>query len=97
MTSVGVRFDDEMLERLEKLSKEENTDRSTIIRNLVEEGYRRHMADKAAEKYRKGEITLSKAAEKAGLTVWEMQKHLVENGFTSEYSIKNLEQEAQNL
>lgn len=51
------------------------------------------LAKKAAEDYLKGEITLSEAARKADLTLWEMEKYLVDNGFKSGYSVEDLEKE----
>ena len=48
---------------------------------------------KASEEYIKGKITFSKAAKLAGLTLWEMEEYLVNNGFTSKYSIEDLEKE----
>jgi len=52
---------------------------------------------KSAEEYIKGNITLSEAAFQAGLTLWEIEKYLVENGFKSSYSIEDLEREIQIL
>ena len=50
---------------------------------------------KAAEEYMKGKITLSEAATRAELTIWEMEKYLVDNGFKSSYSTEDLERELQ--
>ncbi len=43
--------------------------------------------------YTQGKITFSESAKQAGLTLWEMERYLVENGFKSEYSIEDLERE----
>lgn len=51
------------------------------------------LAKKAAEDYLKGKVTLSEAARKAELTLWEMEKYLVDNGFKSCYSVEDLEKE----
>ncbi len=40
---------------------------------------------KATEEYLSGKITLSEAGRRAGLTLWEMEKYLVEQGFKSSY------------
>ncbi len=40
-----------------------------------------------------GKFTISRAAENAGLTIWEFGKYLVETGFKSDYSIEDLERE----
>lgn len=90
---IGIRLPKEVLKEIKKLSKEEMEDRSTIIRKLVMIGYRDFMVKKSAEDYLKGQITLSEAAHKASLTIWEMEKYLVEHGFKSNYSLEDLERE----
>ena len=90
---VGIRFSKEFLEKIEKLSKEEMIDRSTIIRKLTILGYSELIKKKSAEKYNKGEVTFSQAAFRAGMTLFEFEEYLVSNGFKSDYSIEDLEQE----
>jgi len=53
--------------------------------------------EKAAERYLQGKATLSKAAHESGLTLWEMEKYLVERGFKSSYSTEDLEKESEFL
>lgn len=91
--AIGIRLPEEILKLIEELSKEEMEDRSTIIRKLVLIGYKDFMQRKVAEEYLKGNITLSEAAHKSGLTLWEMEKYLVQQGFKSSYSIEDLEKE----
>ena len=55
--------------------------------------YKDLIKKKSAEEYIKGKITLSEAANKAELTLFEMEKYLVDNGFKSRYSIKDLQEE----
>ena len=91
--SIGIRLPEEILKKIEQLSKEEFEDRSTIIRRLLFLGYTDLIKTKAAEKYVKGEITFSKAAKSAELTLWDMEKYLIDSGFKSDYSIEDLEKE----
>jgi predicted HTH domain antitoxin len=91
--AIGIRLPKEVLRQIERLSKEEMEDRSTVIRKLVLIGYKNFIQKKTAEEYLKGSITLSEAAHLAGLTIWEMEKYLVEHGFKSSYSIEDLERE----
>ena len=92
--AIGVRLSKDVLSRIEKLSKEEHEDRSTIIRKLVILGYADLMKERAAQKYLSGKLTLSAAAHQADLTLWELEQYLVERGFKSSYSIEDLEREA---
>jgi predicted HTH domain antitoxin len=60
-------------------------------------GYADFAKEKAAERYRQGKVTLLKAATEAGLTLWEMENYLVERGFKSSYSTKDLGRELELL
>ncbi len=91
--AIGIRLPKEILKNIQKLSKEELEDRSTIIRKLVMVGYKDFIKKKAAENYIKGNITISEAARQAELTVWDMERYMVEQGFVSDYSIEDLERE----
>ena len=49
--------------------------------------------EKTAQDYMKGLVTLSEAADQAGITLWEMESFLIQQGFKSEYSIEDLDKE----
>jgi len=91
--AIGIRLNEEFLKKIEVLSKEEVLDRSSILRKLVYIGYQDFIKKKSAQAYKEGKITLSEAAHKAGLTIWEMEQYLVEQGFKSSYSIEDLNDE----
>ena len=95
--AIGIRLPETIMKKIEKLSKEENEDRSTIIRRLVVIGFFNLAKQKATEKYVQGKITFSEAAHQAGLTLWEMEQYLVEQGFKSSYSIEDLQKDIKNL
>ena len=81
------------MEKITRISEGEAEDRSTTIRKLLIIGYRNFIKKKAAEDYITGKITMSKAAKQAEITVWEMEKYLIDQGYRSEYSIEDLEKE----
>ena len=95
--AIGIRLPKEILNKIDQLSKENMEDRSTIIRKLVLIGYSDLIKRKASEKYISGEITFSEAARLAGLTLWEMQRYLIEQGYRSDYSVEDLERELELL
>lgn len=97
MTSIGVRLPEDLLEKLDRLSQDEQLDRSTVIRQLLERGYEDFMKERAGRNYRSGEITISEAASLAELTIWEMEQYLLREGYRSEYSIADLEREQDRL
>lgn len=92
-SAIGVRLTKDLLDKIERLSAKEAVDRSTIIRKLVALGYADLVKRQAAEDYFKGRLTISEAARRAELTVWEMERYLVEAGFKSSYSLKDLKEE----
>jgi metal-responsive CopG/Arc/MetJ family transcriptional regulator len=95
--AIGIRVNKELLSQIESLSKEEHIDRSTAMRILLEEGYKNHMKKKAAEEYKEGKITMSKAAQKSNQTIWEMEQYLVCQGYRSQYSVEDLKQEVESI
>lgn len=82
--TVSIRMDEEDYTFLHKLAKEEKEDLSKAVREVVYKG--RVML--AIEKYKKGQASLGKAAELAGLPIGQMITLLAEYGVES-----NLEKE----
>ncbi len=82
--TMSIRMDKENYEFLTELSKEERGDVSKAVRDLVYKG--RLMV--AVERYKKGQASLGKAAELAGVPVGAMVSLLAEYGIKS-----NLEKE----
>lgn len=91
--AIGIRIEEDFLSSVDKLSEEESLDRSSMLRKLLHLGFSDYMKHKVKEKYLAGKITLSEAAKMANLTLWEMQKYLVEGGYQSSYSIEDLEED----
>ena len=77
--TMSIRMDRENYEFLVELSKEERSDLSKAVRDLVTRG--RILL--AVERYKKGEASLGKAAELAGLPVGQMMTILAEFGVES--------------
>ena len=90
---IGIRLEKSFLHKIEKISREESSDKSTIIRKLVSIGYKEMMKRKSAEEHMKRNITLSEAARRSELTILGMERYLIENGFRSQYSIRDLREE----
>jgi predicted HTH domain antitoxin len=76
---MSIEMDRENYEFLRRISKEERKDLSKAVRDLVTRG--RILL--AVERYKKGEASLGKAAELAGLPVGQMMTVLTEFGVES--------------
>lgn len=92
--AIGVRLPESIIRKVDELSKKEAEDRSTIIRKLLTAGYKEFIIKTAAQAYMEGRVTLSEAARQAETTLWEMEQYLVRTGFSSGYSIEDLEAES---
>jgi predicted HTH domain antitoxin len=77
--TMSIRMDRENYEFLTELSKEERSDLSKAVRELVMRG----RVLLAVERYKKGDASLGKAAQLAGLSVGQMMTLLAEFGVES--------------
>jgi metal-responsive CopG/Arc/MetJ family transcriptional regulator len=90
---IALRVNEDFLRKIDELSEKEASDRSTIMRNLMQKGFQEHLKEKATQEYLNGKITFSEAAHRANLTLWEMEQRLINKGFRSSYSIDDLKEE----
>ena len=77
--TMSIRMDRDNYEFLHKITKEERSDLSKAVRDLVTRG--RILL--AVERYKKGEASLGRAAELAGLALGQMITILTEFGVES--------------
>ena len=91
--TMSIRMDRDNYEFLAEISKEERSDLSKAVRDLVSRG--RILL--AVERYRKGEASLGKAAELAGLPVGQMMTILMEFGVESRIEKEDYLQGLHNL
>lgn len=77
--TMSIRMDRENYEFLTEISKQERSDLSKAVRDLVTRG----RVLLAVERYKKGDASLGKAAQLAGLSVGQMMTLLAEFGVES--------------
>jgi len=70
--TIATRVPKEIDKFLEKIMREEKLDKSTTTRKILEIGITEWRKEKAVELLRKGKATLAKAAEIAGISIYEM-------------------------
>ena len=71
MGTVSARLPDELEAELQAYIEDEHLDRSTAVRKLLAEGLGEWRRERALEQLRAGEVTFSRAAELADMTVWD--------------------------
>ena len=91
MVTTSVRLPKEIVEEIEKLSKEEGIDKGTLIRKLIVESLREYKIRKALELYREGKVSLWKAAEIAEITYRKALEELKKRNIPFKYDLEDLE------
>jgi hypothetical protein len=89
---VAARVSKEMSDLINEISEEEKVDRSTVVRRLLDMGVRDWRTQAALERYGRGSITLLRAAEIAGVSIYEMIALLEERRIPYRYDISDLEE-----
>jgi predicted HTH domain antitoxin len=90
MVTASVRLPKEMVEEIERLSKEEGIDKGTLLRRLISESLKEHKIRKSLEMYRDGRVSLWKAAEMAGITYREALEELRKKNIPFRYGLEDL-------
>jgi predicted HTH domain antitoxin len=91
--TMSIRMDRDNYEFLSAISREERSDLSKAVRDLVTRG----RVLLAVEKYRKGEASLGKAAQVAGLPVGQMMTLLGEFAVRAKIDREDYRQSLENL
>lgn len=71
MGTVSTRVPEELEAELEAYLEDEKLDRSTAVRKLLSEGLEEWRRERALESLESGNVTLTRAAERAGMSVWD--------------------------
>ena len=74
MGTISARVPDELEAELEAYLEAENLDRSTAVRKLLLEGLEEWRRERALRQLEAGEVTFSRAAELANVSVWEFTR-----------------------
>ena len=91
--TMSIRMDPDNYEFLTKITKEDRSDLSKAVRDLVTRG----RVSLAVERYKKGNASLAKAAEVAGLPIGQMMIVLREFGVKSKIDLEDYRQSVANL
>jgi len=93
LVSMGIRLPKELLKAIEEKAKEDSTDKSTVIRQILTSAIKERQKEKAAQLYKEGKITITAAAKTANLTVHEMINYLIKSGYKTEYTLEDFRRE----
>ena len=90
---VSARLPKEMVDLIEEIAREEKVDKSTVLNRALDHYTREWKLQRALESYREGAATLPRAAEIAGLSVWEMIDIISKRKIQPQYDIEDLEED----
>jgi len=98
MTTVQVRIDDEENKNLDEVAKKLGISKSQLLRKIIKRGKKGLLFDVYFEKLTKKEISLSRAAAEAGLSIPEFMELAEKRGYTYfHYDAEELERDLNSL
>ena len=92
-TTLSIRLPTSEAAQLERLARNVGLDRATLLKQALREGCNDVLFERAGAAYRRGEVSLSRAAEMAGLHLRDMLLRLRTAGITLNYGVQDLEED----
>jgi len=93
MQVLAARFPKSSAEELEKIAKEEQVDKSTVIARALQRYIKEWKLEKALARYREGKVTLWKAAKTADVSLWEIMDAVKQRKIPMQYTFKDFEED----
>jgi predicted HTH domain antitoxin len=94
---LNIRIPKKLAQELEALAAVEHVAKIDMARQLLWEGIVRRKQEVALKLYAQGRVSKSRAAELAGLSLWEFTEVVEQRGARWEYSLEDAKQELQRL
>ena len=91
------RVDERLAKLIDEIAKEEGMDRSTVMRRFLARAVRDWLIEKSLKDYEEGKITLWQAAERCGLSLWEMIEEVRRRGIHISYTLEDLKEDIEDL
>lgn len=82
MGTISARLPDDLEAELEAYLDEEHVDRSTAVRKLLSEGLADWRRERALQQLARGEVSFTRAAEMADMSVWDFAQLAEERDVT---------------
>src|SRR3989344_6937106 len=94
---VSARFETKDTEFLGEVARDEKTDKTTALKKIFSLGARQYRLEKAVRDYQAGRIGVGKAAENAGMSLWEMMEELKERNIANPLGEEEFAESLKNL
>lgn len=74
--TISTRIDNEVVEKLEKIAKKENIDRSALVRKFILQKLKEYEIKEMTSLYQKGIVSLQEAASQANVSLYEIMEYV---------------------
>ncbi len=88
--TLTTRVESELAKLIDEIAKREGMGRSTVIRRFLTKATRDWLIESSLKEYEEGKITLWMAAERCGLSLWEMVEEAKKREVKVPYSAEEL-------
>jgi len=97
LEQLNIRIPKKLARELETLAEVEHVAKIDMARQLLWEGIGRRKQEVALKLYEQGQVSKSRAAEMAGLSLWEFTEFVEQRGTRWEYGLDETKQELQRV
>jgi len=87
---IATRVDEDMLAQIKEIEKETRADRAEVIRRLLDEGAKQYQLKKAIALLHDSKVTVSRAAEIAGMSIWDIIEVMRTKKIPIQYTVDDL-------
>ena len=91
--TLSTRLSKAEAQKLDKLAEDLSLDRGSLLRQLIRKGFKEIQTERALDAYRRGSITLSRAAELAELNLRDILLRLPEESIELNYDLRELQRD----
>jgi len=94
---ISIILPDDLKEEIDKLKELYNEDQSSYIRKLLWKSIAQEKIEYALKQYLEDKISLGKASEIAGISIWEFHDELHKRNISLKYKISEAELEIEKI
>jgi predicted HTH domain antitoxin len=93
MAIITTRVPEELAKEVERIAQAEALDKSTTIKRLLIKAVEAWKMDHALKLYQEGKISIGKAAETAGVSLWEILDNILKRKIPLQITRDDLEED----
>ena len=94
---INLRVPDDVVSELNSLAEQENVPRVDLVRQILLDGIAERKRALAMRLYREGKVSKSRAAEIAGVSLWEMMDLIDEAALPGVYTLQEAVEDVRRL